>query len=386
MANSHSDSALAEEAEWVSGLALQEAGEFLQARQAFARVPPSSKHYWESRRGEALCAQAQFENQSPGAPAVAQQRSAQVAVDLWRRLAADLEEEKKKQGEADASSSRGPVVDDATLSGWLTDARLAAAGLLASETLNAPAEALAMIENVPAGARSVGLRLRCLRATGQTRQAEEELSNFIEAATREGSAAALLDLASGLERDMDALLAQDRFQAAKDVAQDAAPLLRQLLEQVKKSKKAGRRAAVIEFSLARALGVSGESGESRAMLDRLIAESPENGQYLVAAARLEEQISGAWTGAKRAEAAQRAEKFWSMLLKDATLRERSPEHYWEARYRWLSHQLRHGRAGDVLKGIESEQAWYPDFGGSQWKGPLLELSAEARKHLAAQKR
>lgn len=384
LVNSHSDSDLAEEAAWVIGLALQEAGDFVQARQAYARVPPSSKHYWEARRGEALCAQEQFENQSTGAQADARQRSAQVAVDLWRRLVADLNEQKERQRKKDGSL-RG-LVDEASLSNWLVDARLAAAGLLASEALNSPAEALAMIEGVAAGARSVGLRLRCLRATGQSRQAEEELSNFIEAATREGASEALLDLASGLERDMDALLAQDRFQAAKDVAQDAAPLLRQLFEQVKKSKKTGNQAAVIEFSLARALGISGELEEARPILDRLIAQSPENGQYLVSAARMEEQISGAWTGAKRDEAADRAEKFWSMLLKDATLREQSPEHYWEARYRWLSHQLRHGRAADVVKGVESEQAWYPDFGGTKWKGPLLELAAEARKQLARKNR
>jgi hypothetical protein len=71
-------------------------------------------------------------------------------------------------------------------------------------------------------------------------------------------------------------------------------------------------------------------------------------------------------------------------LKDASLRDRSPGEYWEARYRWLKHQLRHeGRAAEVLRGIESEKAWHPDLGGPPWQARLLALADQARAMVEA---
>lgn len=371
LVDTYSESALAEEAAWVNGLALQEAGEFLQARQAFARIPSRSKYYWDARRGEALCAQSQFESEGGSVVSDARRRSAQIAVDLWRRLIADLEETSKTSkpiGRKNADS----------LEQIALDARLSAASLLASDTLGACKEALDVLAGVSTGARGMGIRLRCLRATGQSKQADEELASFIKSATSEGASDSLLDLAAGLEYEMDELLQQDRITAAKNSAQDAIPLLQQLLVQIEKSGGKKKRVAVIEFSLARALGVVGDLAQSREIFDRLMSESPENGEYIRAAAKMEEQASQSWTGAKRDEAADRAELLWAKLLKDSGLRERTPTYYWEARYHWLSHQLRHGRAADVLKGIESEQAWYPDLGGSEWKERLLDLAVQAR--------
>ena len=65
-------------------------------------------------------------------------------------------------------------------------------------------------------------------------------------------------------------------------------------------------------------------------------------------------------------------------LKDPTLREHAPAEYWEARYHWLRHQLRHGHNGKVISGIETEKVWHPDLGGPPWQARLLELAEQAR--------
>ncbi|OWY72243.1 hypothetical protein B7486_04795 [cyanobacterium TDX16] len=379
LVNSFPDSKLADEGRWVIGLALKEAGDVLLARQAFARVPPSSEHYWDARRGEAICAQKIHENELGRGTQASLRRSAEVAVDLWRRFADDLKEIQDRTPAKGSRNSSRHRPSAELLAQWQTEARVAAAALLASEAVGDFAEALILLNGAAADARSVGLRLRCLRATGQSEAAKQELSSFLKHAADGGSPDAVLNLAVGFEREMDSLIDQGRLPAAKEVAQDAVPLLIQLLQQVKESKDGELNATVIETSLARALGIAGEIEQSRERFDRLIAESPANGAIILAAARTEERISTAWTGEKRDEAAERAESLWAQLLRDAGLRERSPDHYWEARSYWFAHLLRHGRADDVIKGIESEQAWHPELGGSPWKDRLLTLSAEARR-------
>lgn len=302
-----------------------------------------------------------------------------MAVDLWSRFADDV---KKMQGGASKKGSRDPSSyqpSSGQLAQWQTEARLAAAALLASEPIGDFAEALKLLDGAAFDARSVGLRLRCLRATGQSETAKDEFTAFLKRAAEGGSADVMLNLAVGFEREMDSLIDQGRLPAAKEVAQDTVPLLVLLLQLVKDSKREELKTTVIETSLARALGIAGNVEESRERFDRLIAESPTNGEIILAAARTEERISTAWTGEKRDEAADRAESLWARLLRDAGLRDRSPGHYWEARSYWFAHLLRHGRAEDVVKGIESEQAWHPELGGPPWKDRLLALSAEARK-------
>ncbi|MCZ6698209.1 MAG: hypothetical protein O7D94_04680, partial [Planctomycetota bacterium] len=77
----------------------------------------------------------------------------------------------------------------------------------------------------------------------------------------------------------------------------------------------------------------------------------------------------------------RAESLWARLLSDAKLRDAWPDVYWEARFHWLSHQLRRKRAAEVVRGIESERAWFPELGGPPWQGKILELAAEARRKM-----
>jgi len=99
-------------------------------------------------------------------------------------------------------------------------------------------------------------------------------------------------------------------------------------------------------------------------------------------------VASSWRAdcmAKRADGADaerlrdEAEGLWQRLLEDQSLRTAAPAVYWEARYHWLSHQLRHNKAAEVLKGIRSEKAWYPDLGGPPWQGRLLELEAKAAR-------
>jgi hypothetical protein len=137
------------------------------------------------------------------------------------------------------------------------------------------------------------------------------------------------------------------------------------------------------------LAQAGRPQEAIAQIDGLMADNPAEGEYIRTAARLYEDLGrgvGAATSAPadgaraaRDSALDKAESLWAKLLEDQTLRDRAPEAYWEARYRWLEHQLRHGHAAEVVKGIEAEQAWYPELGGAPWQAKLLDLAQRAQE-------
>jgi hypothetical protein len=113
-----------------------------------------------------------------------------------------------------------------------------------------------------------------------------------------------------------------------------------------------------------------------------MTEDPANGSYVRLAALLQEGLARAAGANDREEALNRAEALWAELLKDPTLRDGAPAEYWEARYNWLKHQLRHGRTAEVVRGIEAERAWYPDLGGPPWQARLLDLAGLARASTA----
>src|SRR5262249_29286581 len=102
-----------------------------------------------------------------------------------------------------------------------------------------------------------------------------------------------------------------------------------------------------------------------------------NGSLLYLAASITEQAADG-SKDKSADLADKAERYWSKLLQDQTLREQRAAIYWESRYYWLRHQLRKGQAAEVLKGINAEKAWYPDLGGPPWQSRILELADVAR--------
>jgi uncharacterized protein YoaH (UPF0181 family) len=176
---------------------------------------------------------------------------------------------------------------------------------------------------------------------------------------------------------------------ATRMAADAVETIRQLLDWIQKQPQYAKHVPTVRYSLVKALAQAGRPQEAMTQLEELMAENASEGEYIRTAARLQEDIARgvgeatttAPAGGKRASrnsAMDKAEALWAKLLEDQTLRDRAPEVYWEARYHWLEHQLRHGHADEVIKGIETEQAWYPDLGGAPWQGKLLDLAKRAQ--------
>lgn len=372
---------LAAEARWVGALAWQESGELDKALAAFKAVSRDHDRYWEARYREALVRQ-QVYDLFPAAEDTS--RRHQLALDaakVWRKFGDDLD-----RAQAVASKGEPPVnyPGSGRIALWRREASLAAAGLYASAEVRQYDQALELLPEMDETPRALGLRLRCLLGVGREAEAQALLSRVLASALESDSIGTLLDLAVRMERQMLALRASGHRRQTLQVAEDAIPVLRKLLELLQDDAKGRQDKEVVRFSLAQALGEAGRFEEARELYDQLISRDPFNGAYIRAAALMEEDVAPHLSGKERRESEDRAEKFWSRLLEDTSLRERIPDQYWEARYHWLRHQLRQGKADLVTRGIESERVWYPDLGGPPWQDKLHELATEAGR-LASEK-
>jgi tetratricopeptide (TPR) repeat protein len=387
---------LASEAVWIAALARQEAGDYAAAALAYAKVPPASERYWPARRNMARCKQAVYDALSTTTSPARRRRTAEEAAEAWRRLAEDLVAAKV----ADGDYHPGMVETQASA----VEARLAAAALLAGSDLRAFEECLRLLDDQPLTGRVAALRIRCYRGLGNLKAANSVLEKFLQQEGRNGVETAeeatsttqpsailgaLIGLAAEMEDEVARLRASGRDVEATRTAAEAAETIRQLLEWLQGQPRYHQHIPAIRFGLVKAVAQAGRPEEALAQLEQLIAEKPDEGEYLRTAARLQEDVARGLAGAdgavsdqpndRQQAALDRAEAFWARLLKAPTLRSRAPEVYWEARYHWLEHQLRHGRAAEVARGIESEKAWYPDLGGPPWQARLLELAGRAEQ-------
>ncbi|HKQ46652.1 MAG TPA: hypothetical protein VJZ71_01130 [Phycisphaerae bacterium] len=352
---------LAGEARWVAALAHQETGQWNRALEAYARIPEKSSRYRSARWGIAICRQRLYDQLAPDAAHQARREAAKAAADAWIAVAGMP---------TTTSTASQPSVDEANL---------AAAELLAGPDLERIDDALSILQRMPQSERVLLLRLRCLTSRGDEAAARREFDAILNDASGAQRGPLLAALAAHYEGAARRLQKADRTDDAKKNWSACAGILRELIAWMDKQPDGDelRRAAIAaRVGLAEALVQLGEFAAARAQYDELIAADPANGDHLRRAALLEEQLAAS---SSHPDAADRAEAQWGRLLEDASLRQRSPEVYWEARYYWLAHQLRHGRAADVWKGIESEKAWFPDLGGPPWQGRLLELAAKARE-------
>jgi len=422
--------ALATEAAWVGALARQEAGDIPEALAAYAKVPRTSEHYWIARRNIARCKQTAYDTQTHSSSPPRRRRAAEEAIDAWRTLADDLSTSlaaaSQKQNKAVAAASRPSAVkanarqgsaplpglpgfrDAVEVREWITDAKLAAAAMCICDDVRAYAETLRILDGMPLTGRVLALRLRCHRGLGDLKAANEALEDFIRqssgAADRPVSPAAsrpepdgdrkavepgepgavfaaLVGLAAEMEGEISRLKSVGRPAEAARMAGDTADTLAQVLDWVQKQPNYQKHVPAVRFSLVKALAEADRPAEAVPYIDQLMTEKPDDGEYVRMAARLQEAVGRGGPGlppsSAKTEALDRAEAYWELLLKDETLRERAPDAYWEARYYWLEHQLRHGRAADVLKAVETEKAWYPDLGGPPWQAKLLDLAKRA---------
>lgn len=363
---------LADEARWVAALAYQETGQWTQALDAYAHVSQTSPHYRPARRGIALCRQRQYDQLPSDAPHLSRRKAAQTAADAWIAVT---------ENRIRSTSQPAAPHKDKSIEGQpsLDEAHLAAAELLAGADLERFEEALAILRQMPQTDRVLLLRLRCLTSQGDETAARREFEAILNDAAGAQRGPLLAALAAHYKDAACRLQKAVRSDDAKKNWTACASVLRELIAWLdgQAIDDESRRAAIAaKAGLAEALVQLGKFAEARAKYDQLIAADPTNGDHLRLAALLEEQLAA---NSNQLDSADRAEAHWAKLLEDAELRQRSPTVYWEARYYWLSHQLRHSRAAEVWKGIDSEKAWFPDLGGPPWQGRLLELAAKARE-------
>gem|GEM_PF-1625062 len=383
------------EAGWIAAVASEEAGEYRQAERAYRRVPKTDANYWSAMRHISRCRQRFYEALPQNSTSIRRQSSARRAVTAWLDLAdalavlpapeaAGATKQQVAKSPSQSSAKGSPVSDMAVRQRWIREARIAAASLLAGEDLRDYKRCLSLLAEMPTSAWVLGLRIRCLQGLGDIEGANRVLEAYLAHDTGVELGGVLVGLAADMESEIKRLERAGRQNEAKRMANETLPTIRHLLDWIRSQPKHQKHAPIVELSLVRTLMQAGKQQEAERQLDELMAAHPENGSYVRIAAQLEETIARSASGPQQKAAMDKAESLWARLLKDTSLRDRSPAEYWEARYHWLKHQLRHdGRAAEVLRGIESERAWYPDLGGPPWQARLLALAEKARTMVEA---
>jgi len=372
--------ALAEEAVWIAALARQEGGDYRTALTAYAKVAPTSANYWPARRNIARCKQGIYETLPETSSATRRRQAAMGAAVAWKKLATDLAEASARAADKHGQDAAIPgFAGRDEVDGQITAARLTAATLLAGDNLRAFRESLQVLAEMEATSQVLRLRIRCLRGLGDFEAAHAALADYMTEAPDADRGAVLVTLAASMEAEIAELQRTGRQRAAVDMAAEAVETIQTLLSWIESQESHRRHAPVVRHSLVKALTQAGRTQEAMRHLERLMADQPEDGSYIRTAAQLQESLSGSLPPTEREKTANTAETLWARLLEDRTLRDQAPGVYWEARYHWLRHQLRHGRAADVAKGVAAEQAWYPELGGPPWQARLLRLAEEARE-------
>ncbi len=427
------ESDLAGEAAWISAVAAREAGDVPGSLQALRLVPTDSPNYWPARRSEAACMQRLYDGLDASASARQRTTAALDAAETWERLAEDLEEraavrilsttsraaapaqtsedlattrdlvatsqtaEPERAQEELAASRRSnatdsrpadrraatqPAVPDDTAK-QIAEARLAAATLWAGDDVRSFKKALNVVAGLPATPQALALRVRCLRGLGDLDAARNVLADFLQQATSEEAGSLLIGLAAEMDAEVQRLSREGWSRDAQRVAADSAETIQTLLGWIERHAEYAQHAPVVRFSLAKAMAMAGQPQEAMKQMDKLMAEFPDDGEYAYTAAGIQDKLARSAETTQKAEAAAKAERLWARLLADGSLRARRPAVYWEARHRWLEIQLDRGRAADVLRGIQTEKALYPDLGGPPWHDALLGLADRARAAVSA---
>ncbi len=373
----HRDTA---EASWIAALAVEEAGEYQRAIGLYGRVPAASPNYWNARRNLARCRQRLYETLPEGASITTRHNAATDCVDAWLKFADDLEAAGGNGTDAAAGATGRKSAPSAEERGaWIEEARIVAASILASDDLRDYPRCIRVLGSVRRSGRALGLHIRSLQGMGDIRGATRVLEEYLQQSGGEEAGGVLVSLAAEMELEVHRLSRMGRDIEARRMASETIPTMRHLLKWMQDQQRPEEDRRVVKFSLAKLLDRSDQSKEAMQLLDELMADAPNNGSYVRTAALMYESIAESPRAVDRTGVLNKAEALWARLLEDAFLRESSPNEYWEARYHWLKHQLRHNRAKEVLSGIQAEEAWFPDMGGITWRGRFRALAEEARQ-------
>ncbi len=360
--------------EWImpAAAALERARRFEEAQAAYARVPPTSPHHASCQFALVRCKQSSLLERGDTLKDSEFAAQAFALSEEWQGLSQRL---------ASATQPAGAASSDAAA--LASQAALQSAELLAHPRVARYSEALQRVARIEQGqlasehlARVIALRMKCRRALGQPGDADAVTGELLARAADLTPGPALLAIAAELETEVGQLVNAGRLDDAKRLANQTVPILKRILDRLESEPRREADAAIARFSMARMLVHGGRASEAVPLLDAMLRDHPGDAGYRRYQALAFEQIARA--AGYPSEAAARAEAAWARLLEDATLRETAPARYWEARYYWLRWQLDRGQAEEVARGIEAEQAWYPDLGGPPWKERLLELAQRAR--------
>ena len=362
-----------DEALWLLPAALELAGRFDEAAAEFAKVPQGSPHWEEAQYRRAVCGRRAVEATRASSTAEQCSAAAHKAAEALGRYA----------DEADARSESAIHRND--IRQWSAEARVSAAELLVSEGVADGRGALAAVAGFEARdpqsallGRVLAVRIRAYRGLHEFEQASTMLAEFLRAAPPEQVGGTLATLAQGMQDEVERLVSDWQADAAHALAKDALATFDELEKWVRAD---ARRAPSVEPVLAgraRMLYLAGQYDDARGALATLLEKSPKNGNYqhllaLILTARLAPDAPH--------EELTRAREAWATLLADASLPQRAPERYWEARYNWLALALRLGDAADVERAITQERIWRPELGGPPWNERLEALRLQARRAL-----
>lgn len=358
-----------DEAAWLLPAALQRAGRFDEAAEAFGTLPAGSPHWEEAQFRRALCL-ARAAEAAAGLPDDERRGRLRRATEALIRYA----------DEARQRAAGSPRAAD-TLK-WAAEADVAAAELLASPSVDDPRAALAGVESFESHypgsglmGRVLAVRIRAHRALRQFEEAARMLSGFLDAAPPEQIGPTLAGLAAGMQQEVQHLLDSGQADAARALAADALVTFGELEKWTRADAGRAHALDAVLAGRARMLYHAGQLAAAERVAAELLERNPRQGDYR----HLHALILTAQTEINDSKAAiEKAVEAWTQLLADPGLRRQAPQRYWEARYHWLALLLREGRAADVEAAITQEHIWQPGLGGPPWADKFADLLRAAR--------
>lgn len=373
------------DAQWWLPLALQSARRYEEAAELFDKLPRESVRWEEAQFRRVVCLRQELEARRAGRSSTEFAAAAERVIAELRRYG--------QEAQRRAGDSRQPV----TVRNWAAQATLHAAELLLAPECGRFEEALRELDqprrfeerfpDADLQGRVLAARIRAYRGLRQFDAAAAAVEQFVKAAGPAEAAVVLTNLAAGMHAEIERLEADGRLDEARALAASALPLFTRL----DVWGQGGAPADALTFAAARVHQLAGRLDEARKLAERLIAGETANGAYLRLHAQIltealaldapaaQPEAGGAAEARKRAlvEARAVARRAWERLLADASLKQRAPSRYWEARCQQLALLLEEGAAEEVERAIRNERAWDEELGGPPWRERLEELYQRA---------
>jgi tetratricopeptide (TPR) repeat protein len=357
---------------WFLPTAQQAAGQYAEAVKGYQAIPKDSKRYDEARFRIAQCGRLAVEAQRDKLSPEAFLSQAQAAT---KRLTDYAE-----QALADAKDAAAPTRRK-QLTEWAAEASVSAAELLTGPGVEKFTESLGALEGFEDRygdsdlmSRVLAARIRAYRGLGDFDKARTLLDQYLAAVPAEKAAAVLAGLARGMREEIETQREAGRTQDAAKMARDAVEIFEQLVKSLSANPQQAGQVETVKFGLGRMLYYAGEFDRAEKLAGELLESSPNNGRYIQLRAQV---LTARMDAAGSPEAVKAAEDAWAKLLANPALRTSAPELFWEARYNWLSIQLRKGESAEVAKAVRQDRVWYPDLGGPAWSDKFVDLHRRA---------